>query len=40
MDNYDRWLETQEEQFESQGNDDEPTKEDLIEVGVLSDDED
>lgn len=40
MDNYDRWLEAQEERFENQDNEDGQTKEYLIEAGVLADDED
>lgn len=39
MDNYDQWLQAQEEQFENEDGD-EPTKEELIEAGVLADDED
>lgn len=39
MDNYDKWLESQEEQFENLDNGDRPTKEELIEAGVLADDE-
>lgn len=39
MDSYDQWLQSQEEQFEGSNND-EPTKDELIESGVLADDED
>ncbi|WP_260202107.1 hypothetical protein [Lactiplantibacillus pentosus] len=39
MDKYDQWLRVQEEQFENEDGD-ELTKEDLIEAGVLADDED
>lgn len=39
MDNYDNWLVEQEEEFEG-CRDDKPTREELIEMGVLADDED
>lgn len=37
--NYDSWLDEQEEEFESL-EDDEPTRDELIEAGVLADEED
>ena len=38
MNHYDQWLQAQEEQFENA--DDERTREELVESGVLADDED
>ncbi|WP_263863934.1 hypothetical protein [Lactiplantibacillus pentosus] len=39
MNRYDKWLEIQEEQFEDPDGD-KPTKDELIEAGVIADEED